>query len=51
MSNGKILPCIAVKAGEIHPRVITCGDPKRAEKISTLLTDSKCLAKNREFWS
>ena len=46
-----VLPCIAVKPGEIHPRVITCGDPARAEKISKKLTDVKCLAKNREFWS
>lgn len=51
MSNDKVLPCIAVRVGDIHPRVITCGDPARAEKISTLLTDSQCLAKNREFWS
>lgn len=51
MGNNKVLPCIAVKKGDIHPRVITCGDPARAEKIAGLLTDSKCLAKNREFWT
>lgn len=51
MSKDKVLPCIAVGCGEIHPRVITCGDPARAEKIADLLTDSECLAKNREFWS
>lgn len=45
-----ILPCIAVAAGDIHPRVITCGDPRRAEKISRLLDNPVCLAQNREFW-
>lgn len=51
MNENPILPCIAVRAGEINPRVITCGDPARAEKISKLLTDAVCLAKNREYWS
>ncbi|MDO4328804.1 MAG: nucleoside phosphorylase [Lachnospiraceae bacterium] len=44
-----ILPCIAVCEGDISPRVITCGDPARAEKIAKMLDDVKCLAKNREY--
>ena len=46
-----ILPCIAVCEGDIHPRVITCGDPARAEKIAEKLEGAKCLAKNREFYT
>ena len=45
------LPCIRIRPGEIPPRVITCGDPARAERIGHLLDNGKCLAKNREFWS
>lgn len=44
-----VLPCIAVCEGDINPRVITCGDPARAEKISKKLDQVKCLAKNREY--
>lgn len=51
MSSELLLPCIAVKPGEINPRVITCGDPARAEKISKLLDDVRCMAKNREYWT
>lgn len=51
MSENTVLPCIAVNPGDINPRVITCGDPARAEKIAGFLKDSKCLAKNREYWT
>lgn len=52
MSDEKtVFPCIHVAAGDLPPRVITCGDPARAEKISRLLDDPKCLAQNREFWT
>lgn len=51
MAEKILFPCIHVGAGDIHPRVITCGDPARAEKIAALLEDSKCLAKNREYWT
>jgi uridine phosphorylase len=51
MSDTKKFPCIQVARGEIHPRVITCGDPARAEYIASLLKNSRCLAKNREFWT
>ncbi|MDO5725227.1 MAG: nucleoside phosphorylase [Tissierellia bacterium] len=46
-----ILPCLAASYGDIHERVITCGDPKRAEKIAQKLENVKCVAKNREFWT
>lgn len=51
MKENPVLPCLALRAGEISPRVITCGDPARAEQISKMLTDAKCLVKNREFWT
>ena len=49
MEKKLVLPCIAVSEGDINPRVITCGDPARAEKISRKLDQVKCLAKNREY--
>lgn len=52
MSDSKMVyPCIHVGDGEISPRVLTCGDPARAEKIAGKLENAKCLAKNREFWT
>ncbi|MFV0350783.1 MAG: nucleoside phosphorylase [Oscillospiraceae bacterium] len=52
MSEKKILfPCIQLAKGDINPRVITCGDPERAEKIAALLDNSRCLKKNREYWT
>lgn len=44
-----VLPCIAVCEGDISPRVLTCGDPARAKKISEKLQGVRCLAKNREY--
>ena len=32
-------PCIQVAEGEINQRVITCGDPARAELISKFFDD------------
>ncbi len=46
-----VLPCIAVCKGDIHPRVITCGDPARAYKIACKMEQVTCLAKNREYHS
>lgn len=52
MAEEKMLyPCIHVGDGEISPRVLVCGDPARAEWIASLLQDSQCLAKNREYWT
>ena len=51
MRKTKVYPCIRVGDDAISPRVITCGDPARAEWISTKLEQSVCLAKNREFWT
>ncbi|MCL2367380.1 MAG: nucleoside phosphorylase [Oscillospiraceae bacterium] len=48
---GNKLPCIQVNPGEISPRVLTCGDPKRAELIAAKLEDAVCVSQNREFWS
>lgn len=51
MSEKTLFPCIHVGEGDIAPRVITCGDPARAEKISHRLQNPVCLAKNREYWT
>ncbi|PKM73600.1 MAG: uridine phosphorylase [Firmicutes bacterium HGW-Firmicutes-16] len=51
MSEKTIFPCIHVGEGDIAPRVITCGDPARAELISQRLQNPVCLAKNREYWT
>ncbi len=51
MEQSVKFPCIHLRKDAFPPRVITCGDPARAEKISGLLENSRCLAKNREFWS
>ena len=50
MSEKNLLPCIHVAPGDIPPRVITCGDPARAERIAQRLENPKNLAKTREFW-
>lgn len=46
-----LLPCIHVAEGDIPQRVLVCGDPARAEKISRRFEDPVCLAKNREYWT
>lgn len=46
-----LLPCLAARPGDINPRVLVCGDPKRAEKISKHFEDVEVVAKNREFWT
>ena len=52
MTTEKVLPCLALKSGEINPRVLTCGDPARAEKIAMLNLDGAvCMAKNLEYWT
>ena len=52
MPEEKMLyPCIHVGDGEISPRVLVCGDPARAEWIGSFLENTRCLAKNREYWT
>ncbi len=51
MTEKTIYPCVRLAEGELEKRIITCGDPERAEKIAGLLEDSKCLQRNREFHS
>ena len=46
-----LLPCIHVAEGDIPPRVLVCGDPSRAERISQRFENPVCLAKNREYWT
>ena len=49
MSEKALLPCIHLAQGDIPPRVLVCGDPARAERISKRLTEARCLAQNREY--
>ena len=51
MSEKALLPCIHLAQGDIPPRVLVCGDPARAERISKRLTEARCLAQNREYWT
>lgn len=51
MSEKILLPCIHVAEGDLPLRVLTCGDPARAERISRLLENPVCLAQNREYWT
>ena len=51
MSEKNLLPCIHVAEGDIPPRVLVCGDPQRAQRISQRLENPRCLAQNREYWT
>ena len=51
MSEKNLLPCIHVAQGDIPPRVLVCGDPAWAERISHRLEGARCLAQNREYWT
>lgn len=51
MDHKTIYPCVRLAEGELAGRVITCGDPARAEKIAELLENPVCLQRNREFHS
>ena len=50
-SEKVLLPCIHVAEGDIPPRVLVCGDPARAERISRRFEHPVCLAQNREYWT
>ena len=49
--NEEIKPHIGLSKGQVPERVLVCGDPARAEWISTLLEKAKPLAKKREYHS
>ncbi|UYP01226.1 nucleoside phosphorylase [Oceanotoga sp. DSM 15011] len=51
MNKDILLPGIKLKKGEVTSKVIVCGDPERAEKISDMLDNKKILNKSREYWS
>lgn len=47
----KIVPIIDIPYNKIAKRVITCGDPVRAEKIAGRLQKVEVVAKSREYWT
>lgn len=47
----QMLPGLQIKPGEISKRVITVGDPERAESIASMLDDMEVVQKNREYWT
>lgn len=47
----KLIPIIDIPYDKIAPRVIVCGDPKRAEKISRRLDNVEVVAQSREYWT
>lgn len=47
----KIVPIIDIPYGKIAERVIVCGDPKRAERISKRLDHTEVVAQSREYWT
>lgn len=47
----KIVPIIDIPYNKIAKRVITCGDPERAEKIAGRLDDMEVVKKSREYWT
>ncbi len=36
--------------GQIAPRVLTCGDPWRAQSIAEKMENTTVVSKNREYW-
>lgn len=47
----KVVPIIDIPYDTIAPRVIVCGDPYRAERISQKLENVTVVAKSREYWT
>ena len=41
MSEKNLLPCIHVAEGDIPSRVLVCGDPQRAQRISQRLENPR----------
>lgn len=47
----KIIPIIDIPYHKIAERVVVCGDPARAERISKRLEQVETVAKSREYWT
>jgi len=47
--NSERFGMMNIRAKDISPRVIICGDPQRATIISTMMQDCVCVAENREY--
>lgn len=47
----KIIPIIDIPYHKIAERVIVCGDPARAKRISGKLTQVEVVARSREYWT
>lgn len=47
----KVVPIIDIPYNKIAPRVLVCGDPFRAERISKRLDNIEIVAKVREYWT
>jgi uridine phosphorylase len=47
----EMVPNLKIHVESLPERVIVCGDPKRAEKIASLLVNMRKLAENREYYS
>lgn len=43
------LPCLSVRAGDLHSLALVVGDPARAEKAAARLDESRELGRNREY--
>lgn len=44
------LPHLKTYPGQIAPRVLTCGDPWRAQSIAEKMENTTVVSKNREYW-
>ena len=45
----QLLPITKLPVGKIPTSVVVCGDPARAQKASTFLSDAKLLSQSREY--
>lgn len=49
MTDSKILPLLKVRADQITPKVLVCGDPARAANIAAQLDHAEQIGANREY--